>query len=180
MQAYSDKSREPDPHALPNRVLVIRSEIDRGYGHIRGSVSHEHSDACGFRASLYGPDADICKVVINSQADDHSDSIYGFELAYDAYQSITMYDAQNAIATLKPILRKMEKMYAEEGSPATFGVFINRVARAVGAVKVITFDDARKRNSENGWRACSLGESVYVVDRMAQAMHDKLHGKLTA
>ena len=154
------------------RVLVVTVERDGAYGHVRAFASHiSTSESCGFSAQHYGADSEIENLRIDSQCDDHSNKSYGWDIAYDSYRRVTLYEAQKAVSLLSPIHRKLEKMQAHEGSPASFGSFVNRVARAIGAVKVIV-------QSKAGWRSVSLGDAVYVVDQMTQDLLEQLNPQL--
>ncbi len=167
--------------AVPARVLVIRPNRDGQYGHLNGEVSHAHTDESGFKyLHSFEPDAAAQKIVFRCQLDDHSEAPYGWTLAWSMYDRITLQEAEEAIAMLRPIERKLAKMTATEGYAVTFGAYVNRVARAVGAVRVILYCDARKRATGSPWYSHSIGEAVCAVDRMASVLHDQLHGKVAA
>ena len=164
------------------RVLVIRAERDGDYGHIRGQVSHESkSESCGFCEQRYDGDGDIVNVVINSQCDNHSTQMYGEGIAFSSYRSLDLNEAKIAVKTLEPIQRKLTKMYDTEGKAASFGAYVNRVARAIGAVKVIVATDKATRIATgNVWREVSVGDAVLTVDRMAANLIAELNPQLTA
>lgn len=95
-------------------------------------------DAYGI-AGTHAPE--LKGLVITAQAD--SDSMarpgsgsgsgsewYSWTVAYDRHQ-VTLTDAEQMIPVLRKIKRRMDKLTAEQGSPATLAQFCTRAASAV-------------------------------------------------
>ena len=159
----------------PQRVLCVSTEkSDSGFGryvHLRGFVSHlDESKPNGFESQSYS-DSEICELRISSQGDDHSDKLYGWEIGYRAHDAVCLGDAEKVIKLLKPLYRKLGKMNEVEGYPQSFGTWINRVARAIGATKVFTWSEERKQQTGYGWASSSLCDAVSRIDVMA---HDAI------
>lgn len=153
------------------RVLVLRGDKDGSYGryaHITGHASHVSTkESCGYDGERYGSDSEILNLRLRSQCSDKSTEFYGMEIAYEAHREVTSCEARKAIKMLDPIERKLSKMYAEEGAETNIGQWVNRVARAIGAVSVIIFDAERKAKCGYGYRCYTLGESVFAVNSMS-------------
>ena len=149
------------------RCIVFRPEKDASYGryvHMNGHVAHVANDPCGFATNGYGPDGEIEAIMITSQGSDHDSRLYAWELGFRAHNKTTLEESEKAVALLKPIDRKLRKMYETEGNAASFGAWVNRIARAIGAESIIIWDDTRKEKTGQGWRTYSIGNAVSQID----------------
>ena len=81
---------------------------------------------------------------------------YGWSVEYRNLYSVDLGAATRILKALRTIDRRMDKMTEREGQPQSFGQFVNRFMRAIGASTIV--DGA---GNETQW---SLREAVYIVD----------------
>jgi hypothetical protein len=81
---------------------------------------------------------------------------YGWSVQYRNLYSVDLGSANRILKTLRTIDRRMDKMIEREGQPQSFGQFVNRFMRAIGASIIV--DSAK---NETQW---SLREAAYIVD----------------
>lgn len=162
-------------------ALAIRVEKSGEYGHVTGftckpddSKGHGFSGFMSYEHPLHG-------LIIHSQINRGSESLYGWQIAVESYNRIDLSDAKNAVALLTPIQRKLDKMYETEGQAASFGAWVNRIARAIGAKTIFVQNDEKARiASGNTYRAYTLGDSVYAVDRVTTGIVEWANPQLHA
>jgi len=108
---------------------------------------------------------DLAGLMISCQIDKHAGDSpsYAWCVEYRDIFSVDMPRAQSMAKTLAAIERRMSKMYDLEGSPKSYGQFVNRVARAIGAAGI-------QERGREGMMTWTLGESVYPVDQRVQQM----------
>ena len=106
-------------------------------------------------------------LIINFRISSKSEALYGWQFAIESYARCDLNDAKNIVALLAPIQRKMDKMHETEGNAASFGAWVNRIARAIGAKKVFVQCDEKTRIATgNTYRDHSLCDAVYAIDRV--------------
>lgn len=99
---------------------------------------------------------------------------YGWEIEYHNVYSVDIRRSKQMFKTLTAVAKTMEKMRNQEGNPQTFGQYVNRFARAIGASYLIVWDDSHKSfYSERTYKMWGLADIPYIVDRIIAEFHDK-------
>jgi hypothetical protein len=104
--------------------------------------------------------------------------MYGMSLNVECYERITLQDAKKAIDTLSPIEKRIAKMQSEEGEAKSYGQWLNRVARAIGA-KTVFFKRERTGSSVQ-YLGVSGGDIVYHGDSLEQKIGEWANPKAIA
>ena len=84
----------------------------------------------------------------------------------ECHDRIDLALAKKALATLAPIERKLAKIQSLEGEAKSYGQWLNRVARALGA-KTVFF-----RNAKGRYMAATGGDIVWYGDACEQTVAD--------
>lgn len=163
-------------NAKPAFCIILRAEIDGDFAHVNGSVgilSDTEENGFDYAYSQGG----VAQVRIRSQANRTNDSgLYGWSFGYDApYYHVDLYTAKRMLETLRPIEARMEKARLLEGDARTFGAWINRLARAIGAKTVFI----KRERCVNGsaYTRCDLAHTPIYVDHMVSELLAKLNPK---
>jgi hypothetical protein len=100
---------------------------------------------------------------------------YGWGIEYRNAYSVDLRRAKQMLKTLAAVDKTMEKMRTQEGNPQTFGQFVNRFARAIGASYLIVWDPSHKSffYSERTYKSWKLADIPFTVDRMIAEFHGK-------
>lgn len=143
-------------------MIVLDAYRDGDYGHVDGFVLQRNPAKENSLESLpymHGYEG----LALSSQCGKGDSGLYAWEVKYGRYgNGLTMRELERATAIMRPIARKLEKMTELEGEPKTYGQFVNRIARAIGAESVMIRDKAHPRT--HGPRICALGDSVSTID----------------
>lgn len=159
-------------------VLVIERKREGEYGHITGRVAKAAPmDRSGWKHFEY-LECPLEHVRITSQCDQRADcaGMYGYEVEWAANSTIRLHEMREAIKVLAPIQKRMHDMYTAEGSHKSFGQWINRVARAIGA-KAVFIRQSQQWADRHGqpWRHHDLGDAVSAVDREVETLLTELN-----
>lgn len=149
-------------------AICVWTEFDGDYAHIKGYV-------CKPELSANGPDSvdyyhPLHSIKLHSQASKSYlfTSMYAMEIAVDCYARVNLRDAKKAVAALTPIEKKMGKMQSEEGCTRSYGQWLNRVARAIGAKKVFI----RKAGAFQQYIEATGNDIIYHGDSMERKIAD--------
>ena len=152
-------------------ALVIRVEKSGEYGHVTGYTAKPDSSKGNGFSGFMSYEHPLHGLIIHSQISAKSEALYGWQFAIESYARCDLNDAKNIVALLAPIQRKMDKMHETEGNAASFGAWVNRIARAIGAKKVfVQCDEKSKIATGNSFREYSLCDSVFAVDRITAGL----------
>lgn len=143
------------------------------YGHLRAGVSKTVIGELGFPEGDYGHD--LGGLVASCQADDGTGKdrrrTYGWEFKLrEGADGVTLYQAQQAVRRMTPIERRMDKMRDVEGYPQTFGAYINRLARAIGATCVFVESNPERSGTRIEYKRFGLGDSIRGVDDLGDVL----------
>lgn len=160
-------------------AVVLRLRRDGDFGHYSGTVEMvSHTEDCGYAMLPYGHP--YRHLVIWSQCSRDNPNLYGWELAY-APPGLhhNLYELERAIGTLKPLMRALERLQDSEGSPKTFGQYVNRIARVIGANRICT---QRMKTAFNNTPTIigTPGSMVSTVDQIARELVEATSGKVAA
>ena len=160
-------------------AIILDVTRDGDFGHINGFIRvRDAADGYGFKSFR---ESNPCeRIVIRSQCSQSMSErkeMYGWTVAYDDGRHMTLYECQKAVKALAPIERKLQRYTDLEGAPQSFGQWINRVARAVGAEFIILRDAYRPRR--NGTlRVYSIGDAVREIDQSATELIERLAARV--
>ena len=90
---------------------------------------------------------------------------YGWSVEYRNLYSVDLGAATRILKTLQTIARRMDRMAEREGQPQSFGQFVNRFMRAIGATAII---DSGK--TETQW---TLRDAAFIVDTKVAHLRDQ-------
>lgn len=169
----------------PIRVLVIRPfRTDFSYsryGLVSGFVSHQ-SDARPWDTAMFGDDAK--SIEFNAQCSgDCTSGWYGFDISWENHSRLTVYECEKAVKTMKPIERKLHKLYQTYGNPKTIGEFAVRLAVALGCKQIIVHNrpECVARSGEE-WRKyhnhSQFGLAMSEIDRQADECMANVRGEV--
>lgn len=174
----------PKPLKHPPRCLVVRApRIDTVYkpaGHYSAFVSHctTPHDVKPFDTQLCADDA----TAIAARAYFFPDFARwsGHEITWERSRSMTLHEAEKAAKTLRPIVRRLDKMQCEEGTP-TLGGWFARVARAFDCDQIVIHDPTATEKDptrpDGAWRVMfrrELARAIEIIDRQADAIGEEV------
>lgn len=102
---------------------------------------------------------------------------YGYRVEYFSPYTVEQKDAERMYKTLKKINNKMKKFENEFGSHKSFGEYVSRFAKAVGAKVVVfyeDFDNAHSNYTYNNFLEYKPGKAVEIVDEFVDKEAKKL------
>ena len=150
-------------------ALCIYTEYDGDFAHIKAYVCKPVLNSNGTPEPVDRYDHPLHNIRLHSQASKggYWDGMYGMDVTVECFERINLRDAKTAVATLAPIDRKLEKMLADEGSVKSYGQWLNRVARAIGA-QTVFFKRDRVTASNSHYYATNGGDIVFCGDQMEE------------
>ena len=154
-------------------AICVWTEFDGDFAHIKGYICKPELSSDGMPESVDRYDHPLHTIKLHSQGSKcyQFTGMYGMEVAVDCYMRVNLQDAKKAIAVLTPIEKKMEKMQSEEGCTKSYGQWLNRVARAIGAKKVFIRRD-KTGAFQKQYIEVTGGDIVYQGDAMEQKIAD--------
>jgi len=168
----------------PARCLVVSApHVDTSYkisGRYSAFVSHctTPHHAQPFETQLYADDATALAVRAYFFGDFAQWS--GHELTWERSRSMTLHEAEKAAKTLRPIVKRLDRMQGEEGTP-TLGQWFARVARALDCQQIVIHDPASMAKDETrpdgAWRVLfrhELARAIEIIDRQANAIGEEV------
>lgn len=160
--------------------ICIWTEYDGDFAHIKGYICQPVLNANGQPEPVDRYEHPFYNVRLHSQASRgyHWTGMYGMSLNVECYERITLQDAKKAIDTLSPIEKRIAKMQSEEGEAKSYGQWLNRVARAIGA-KTVFFKRERTGSSVQ-YLGVSGGDIVYHGDSLEQKIGEWANPKAIA
>jgi hypothetical protein len=120
--------------------------------------------------SVNGLDFDSLTIISQGNNDDNPRHLYGWDLRYRDVGYVDRQRADSMSKTLGTLARKLDQYNRDFGRPATFGAYLARVARAIGA-KTFVFPNAGPRYHEE-YRRVEIGSGVWMVDQLVQQWID--------
>lgn len=154
---------KPDATPLSLELTVHR---DGDYMHINGYVRKDTYGAIADSDSLpYGHAFGNLK--ITSQIGRGTDHLYGWEVSIENHGRVDLREAQDIVAVLGPIQKKLSKLDQVEGNTQSFGQWVNRVCRVLKVEHVSLRDNITLKSDERPRRPQSRtpGDAVYIVDQ---------------
>ena len=106
-----------------------------------------------------------------------NDDYYGARVEYFDPYVVDMNTAEKMYKTLKKVNNKLRKYNNDFGSYKTFGEYVSRFAKAVGAKLVVFYDDYDAIHSNyklNSYREYKPGEAVKIIDDFVERVQDDL------
>lgn len=100
-------------------------------------------------------------------SNDGMDTPYGYHVEYFSPYSVELRDAEKMYKTLKKINNKLKKMESEFGTHKSFGEYVSRFAKAVGAKVVVfyeNFDPKEANYSRNEYIEYKPGKAIEKID----------------
>lgn len=141
-------------------VIAIRTYKNHGTNRIMADVVRNTDD--GIRGLHDTPLGSIvCSAYVGHDFGDHpKNEIWGFDIQAEDIGYAKADRLENIAKILRSIERKMEKMSQVEGPSQSFGAYVNRFGRAIGAKKVVI-------NKNNGWGGThSIREAAWCVEQV--------------
>ena len=162
-------------------AICVWSEFDGEFAHIKGYICKPELNANGQTEPVDRYDHPLYSIRLHSQASKSYQwtGMYGMEVTVDSYERIGLRDAKKAVAILSPIERKLEKMNNEEGSVKSYGQWLNRVARAIGA-RTVFFKRDKVTASNSHYYATSGGDIVFCGDQIEEKIGEWASPKINA
>lgn len=169
-----------------DRVLVVRApEFNFSWGryaHFNAFISHAAPAGSEreFEAEMYADDA--AHIRLTAQASEGHADFYGHDIYWDRCARMGMEECERALRTLRPLRAKMDRMYREQGSVATMGQWLARIALALNCKRIIIDDiDDAERADRRGkkwvqYPRRDFSIAISVIDRMAAAAIRKCQG----
>jgi len=150
-------------------AICIYTEFDGEFAHIKGYICKPELNSNGTPEPVDRYEHTLTNVRLHSQANRgyHWNGMYGMSVNIECYDRVTLHDAKRAVATLTPIDRKIQKMLDEEGSVKSYGQWLNRVSRAIGA-KTVFFKREKESASRSQYHGAAGGDIVYYGDALEQ------------
>jgi hypothetical protein len=152
--------------AKKDRVLVVRApstDFSYGrYGHMTGFVSHQ-SPTKAFDTRIYADDC--CKVEFSAQCSENTTAFYAYSIHWQN-GSLDLQECQDAIKVLAPIARKLERMYDEQGTAATLGQWVARIALAIDAKAIVVYCEKSKLTMDEPWRKFARKDFALAISRI--------------
>jgi hypothetical protein len=148
-------------------ALCIYVEYDGDFSHIKAYVCKPVLNSNGTPEPVDRYDHPLHNIRLHSQASrgGYWNGMYGMDVTVECLDRINLREAKKAMLTLAPIDRKLEKMVAEEGSVKSYGQWLNRVARAIGA-KTVFFKREPANSSRAQYHGASGGDIVFYADQL--------------
>jgi hypothetical protein len=116
------------------------ADMDRGYALSKDvtseTIRHCRSDYGSTQNGLRLADLEVYSQGNNETSSGEPRRLYAFEVQYKAY-SVDLRTAAGMFKTLTAIEKRTEKMEAEYGRPGSYGLYLLRVAKAIGATVMI-------------------------------------------
>lgn len=126
------------------------------------SWSHDHP-------SLYFPNLRIV-----SQIDGKGESeSYAWGIEYRDIYSLNRWEANKMSATLNLIDRRLDKLNTKEGRPQSFGQYVNRAMRVLGAKSVYYTTSAAQENHPGLVQTWKPGDVAYIVDTAVREVREE-------
>jgi len=146
--------------------LCIYTEFDGGFAHIKAYVCKPELNASGQPDPVDRYAHPLRDVRLHSQANRGYQwtGMYGMAVTIECHDRIDLAMAKKALDTLAPIDRKLAKIQSQEGETKSYGQWLNRVARALGA-KAVFFKNAKGR-----YIGATGGDIVWYGDACEQAV----------
>lgn len=104
------------------------------------------------------------------KADGNLAHSYAWECEY-CTSSVRLIDVRRMFKTLNMIDKRMRRLEDREGMAATYGQYINRVMRAIGATMVYEADKISEGVISTSW---TLKDAAYIVDSRTADIIDNL------
>lgn len=106
------------------------------------------------------------RISCQGNAEQRGRGVYAWEVEYDEVRWLRLQQAKAIVKTLETIDRKMAKAEREWGPPATYGQFVLRVAKAIGAKEMIWQTKHCRASSydEMDLRRAELAEGAQHID----------------
>jgi hypothetical protein len=127
-------------------ALCIYTEFDGDFAHIKAYACKPALSTSGQPEPVDRYEHSLHDVRLHSPANRgyHWTGMYGLAVTIECHDRIDLALAKNALVTLAPLDRKLAKLQAQEGEAKSYGQWLNRVARALGA-KTVYFKNAKGR-----------------------------------
>lgn len=156
-------------------AITITAESNRsfgdGYFHVHGRpVTWEDGKARGF-ASSYDPINGIetfenLRISCQGEYDRRSRGVYGFDAVYREPYTVDERMAEKMFKSLRTINRRLAKMREAEGSTHTYGEYVARFARAIGATEILFATRKADRHSEMRYRRFKIADGAREIDAL--------------
>lgn len=184
-----------NPHKIRVTVgLLVTTKQEQGYFHVSAYPVTIGPNAWEQRSRIDGSFAypDIHSRTIRNASDDlvngldlnnllaysqgHDEAadrkLYGWEVRYHNVYTVDLRKAERMTKTLRTVEKRMEKLTASYGHPATYGAYLARVARAIGATTFVFHKDGGRTGwchseTEYTFRDTNA-EAISEVDRIVQ------------
>lgn len=162
-----------------NIAILINRRIEknfnfRNYAHLLASVIYFDKDSRKPRNwGEYDGKKDFeyfHNLFADCQMSADNDHAYGFKVSYHEPFRVDIRNCEKMVKTLRKIEKKINKLNDEFGEPRTFGEYVSRFAKAVGAKTVIFYEDYDNINlsyDNNHYREYKVGVATGVIDNMA-------------
>ena len=149
-------------------ALCIYTEFDGDFAHIKAYACKPELNANSEPEPVDRYDHPLHDVRLHSQANRgyHWTGMYGMAVTVECHDRIDLALAKKTLATLAPIDRKLAKIQSLEGEAKSYGQWLNRVARALGA-KTVFF-----RNAKGRYIGATGGDIVWYGDACEQTVAD--------
>jgi hypothetical protein len=150
-------------------AICIYTEFDGDFAHIKGYICNPELNSNGTPEPVDRYEHTLTNVRLHSQASKggYWSGMYGMSVNIECYDRVTLDDAKKAVAILTPIDRKIQKMLDDEGSVKSYGQWLNRVARAIGA-RTVFFKREKESASRSQYHGAAGGDIVYYGDALEQ------------
>ena len=148
-------------------ALCIYVEYDGDFAHIKAYVCKPVLNSNGTPEPVDRYDHPLHNIRLHSQASrgGYWNGMYGMDVTVECFERINLREAKKAMLTLAPIDRKIQKMLDDEGSVKSYGQWLNRVARAIGA-QTVFFKRETANSSRAQYHGASGGDIVFYADQL--------------
>jgi hypothetical protein len=162
-------------------ALCVYLSIESEFAHIKGYCVKSELNADGQPVYVDRYDHPLHNLKLHSQCsrDMGEKGLYAMSVEWDCYDRINMRDAKKAYETLAPIEKRMAKMNDIEGYPKSYGQWLNRVARAIGA-KTVFFKRSKAVWNGSQYVGITNGDIVHYGDSMENEVKEWANPSLKA
>jgi hypothetical protein len=125
-------------------------------------------DSTEYTGGLYLYDLEVRAIGIDGCGSGKREVVYSEPVVFKRPYEVNLRTGRLMLKTLETVERRLAKLDEQVGRPATFGAFLARVARAVGADRfVFLMKHHGSSYSDNEYQFDSIADGAARVDRIA-------------